>query len=200
MADNTILNRNMLHHIDGENLPFELKLTLRSTEIYQGTVGFVKKWTGILGKILFLLIFSPFLIIGYFIAKSAYIKLDKLVAKYKLEFESEFDTLGFKEVKDEEEELLKISAVISPLATELKIDHKLGKPFSESVISINDNLNHLIQLCQSKFKYSADEFFSSDEELKAFNNAFAELGDVWNYETTKEEQEFVFNSKKKTTK
>ena len=195
-----MINSDINVHFDGENLPLELRFTLRSTEIYQVIATFLRKWTGIIGKSLFLIAFSPILILGYFLAKRAYIKLDLLVEKYKVDFEKDINSLELRQVKVEELELKKIHGIIASLATDLESDHRIIKPFSESVFSINNNLKFLIELCQSKIRYSKDEFFSSKAEFDAFQDAFAELADVWNYETTEEEQQFVFSSRQKMSK
>ena len=160
-------------------------------------VKFVGAWTGIIGLTLVLIALSPLIILLVFGIVKAFSRMKKDSEKLKLRFEETYMSLDFNQLQKEEEELEEILTSLRLLNEEKLRESKLFPSISRNTESIIKNFENIQNLLVSRRTFNKDEMFESDEEFTAYQEAMKSLGDVWGYESTPEEKEYVFNQRNK---
>jgi hypothetical protein len=160
-------------------------------------IKFVGAWTGIIGLTLVLIALSPLIALLVFGISKAFSRMKKDSEKLKIRFEETYMSMEFNQLKKEEEELDGILSNLRLLNKEKLPESKLFISLKRNTESIIKNFEDIQNLLVSRYTFNKDEMFESDEEFAAYQEALKSLGDFWDYESTPEEKEYVFNQKNK---
>jgi len=176
---------------------FDLRFVEKSTTVsivFNRVALTIKNWFGIVGAVLLGIALLPIIVIFGLIFNPIYSRLDKSF-KMKVTNKEDLKKLSFNELMEFEKHLLILKS---------KLDRSIDKiefwPFnkiSERSVSILKSTDLLLE--QTKFLYTLqkEDVFTSDEDFTAYQNALADLADVWSYDSTVEEKREAYNLKKK---
>lgn len=195
MAQTTSFNPNILTPV--EEVFFGVYT--KTTGFVHGVLAISKKWTGIVGLVLFTIAMSPLLLAGYFLTSWLFKRIEKELSTHKEQLSASINNLSIKEIKEEEEGLVDILNHVAFVAEKFR-SSDVTNSISRRVNSIELTLKDLVQLTQKQYKFSKDEFFDTNEDFSAFQDAFSELNDIWSYETTDDEHQFVMETKRNAKK
>ena len=159
-------------------------------------VNVIATWTGIIGIAIVLIAFSPIIAIVLFALVKAFSRMRKDSEKLRLQVKETYLTMSFEELEREEAELNKVLSHLKQARDEMG-DSKLFPSVPRNLSAVIQNFESIENMLVSRRTIAKDEMFDSEEEFQEYQEAMKSLGDVWNYESTSEEKEYVFNRNKK---
>lgn len=163
------------------------------------TNDFFKLFFGIVGVIIVSLALFPFVLITLFIVTRITGKMLKESRKIKIELKQ---TILSEETKYSD--LIKVEEGIKRVLKKLESVAYLKSDKSPKIfVRLFDNINlfnkemlEMDEIIKSSYLYNKEELGLSESDLKEYSAQFKGLSDIWDYESSLEEKETVFNHKK----
>lgn len=138
------------------------------------------------------------IVIGLPIATVTFWNLARKLEKIKLEQLKSIQEFSFEQVKELEEDADIFLRKSMPLEKDMgKLKNVLiFKPLAKHYISILGTFKQFKQECIKRYTYSQEDTGLNDKEFEEYNAVFKSFSDIWDYPSSKKEQELVFNHKK----
>lgn len=157
----------------------------------------VKHLFGFIGLLFTVVIAFPFLLfaVWYLTYKTRQMLKEAIKERKQLEKEIADGLFSYEEVMELENKIKTVISKVEVLAY-TKIDLKI---FNRLLSNLKLFLKEMIQMqktLHSSYVYNTEDLNMTAEELKEYMDQFKGLEDIWNYESTKEDDEVVFNHKK----
>lgn len=176
---------------------FDLRFVEKSTSVslvFNRVVAIIKDWFGIVGAIFLGIVLLPVILIFGLIFNPIYTRLDKNF-QMKVSNKENLKKLSFSELIEFEKHLLILKSKLERSSE--KIEFWPFNKITERSASILQSTDLLLEHTKSIYTLQKEDVFTSDEDFAAYQNAMADLADVWAYDSTEEEKREAYNLKKK---